>query len=117
MWQNPSRDRNHDTYPEQPDLISVITGQNASDPTGLSLKQSYGVHRRNALPCPREFYGLVKGASYTELLALSTNPHSSCLMTALDASRIMVNHRESYSTYPCNGINLNHQSLRRGETF
>ena len=32
-------------------------------------------------------------------------------------SRSVVNYREAYGMYACNGILFNHESPRRGETF
>ena len=45
------------------------------------------------------------------------NPTSPYSISKLYAYWTVVNHRESYGIYACNGILFNHESPRRGETF
>ena len=44
-------------------------------------------------------------------------PRSPYAVAKLYAYWITVNHHETYGLYTCNGILLNHESPRRGETF
>ncbi|MDQ6952620.1 MAG: GDP-mannose 4,6-dehydratase [Mariprofundaceae bacterium] len=44
-------------------------------------------------------------------------PHSPYAVAKMYAYWIVVNYRESYAMYACNGLLFNHESPRRGETF
>ena len=62
-----------------------------------------------------ELYGLVQQTPQTEETPFY--PRSPYGVAKLYAYWIIVNYRESYGMYACNGILFNHESPRRGETF
>ena len=62
-----------------------------------------------------ELYGLVQEIPQSE--ATKFYPRSPYGVAKLYAYWIIVNYRESYGMYACNGILFNHESPRRGEEF
>jgi GDPmannose 4,6-dehydratase len=62
-----------------------------------------------------ELYGLVQAVPQSE--ATPFYPRSPYAVAKLYAYWIMVNYREAYDMYACNGILFNHESPLRGETF
>jgi GDPmannose 4,6-dehydratase len=62
-----------------------------------------------------ELYGLVQETPQRETTPFY--PRSPYAVAKLYAYWIVVNYRESYGLYACNGILFNHESPRRGETF
>ncbi len=62
-----------------------------------------------------ELYGLVKDTPQIETTPFY--PRSPYAVAKLYAYWIVVNYREAYGLYACNGILFNHESPRRGETF
>ncbi len=62
-----------------------------------------------------ELYGLVQEVPQKE--STPFYPRSPYGVAKLYAHWIVVNYRESYGIYACNGILFNHESSRRGETF
>ena len=62
-----------------------------------------------------ELYGLVQEMPQTEKTPFY--PRSPYAVAKLYAYWIVVNYRESYDFFACNGILFNHESPRRGETF
>ena len=62
-----------------------------------------------------ELYGLVQEIPQSEFTPFY--PRSPYAVAKLYAYWIIVNYRESYGMYACNGILFNHESPRRGETF
>ncbi len=62
-----------------------------------------------------ELYGLVQEVPQKETTPFY--PRSPYGVAKLYAYWIVVNYRESYGIYACNGILFNHESPRRGETF
>ena len=62
-----------------------------------------------------ELYGLVQEIPQTETTPFY--PRSPYAVAKLYAYWIVVNYREAYGLYACNGILFNHESPRRGETF
>jgi len=62
-----------------------------------------------------ELYGLVKETPQTETTPF--HPRSPYGVAKLYAYWCVVNYREAYGIYACNGILFNHESPRRGETF
>jgi GDPmannose 4,6-dehydratase len=62
-----------------------------------------------------ELYGLVQETPQKETTPFY--PRSPYAVAKLYAYWIVVNHREAYGMYACNGILFNHESPRRGETF
>jgi GDPmannose 4,6-dehydratase len=62
-----------------------------------------------------ELYGLVQEVPQRETTPFY--PRSPYAVAKLYAYWIVVNYREAYGMYCCNGILFNHESPRRGETF
>tara|TARA_Y100000589_G_scaffold331972_1_gene388326 strand:+ start:2001 stop:3131 length:1131 start_codon:yes stop_codon:yes gene_type:complete len=62
-----------------------------------------------------ELYGLVQEVPQSEKTPFY--PRSPYAVSKLYAYWIIVNYRESYGMYACNGILFNHESPRRGATF
>ena len=62
-----------------------------------------------------ELYGKVQEIPQSETTPF--HPRSPYAVAKMYAYWIVVNYRESYGMYACNGILFNHESPRRGETF
>jgi GDPmannose 4,6-dehydratase len=62
-----------------------------------------------------ELYGMVHETPQREVTPFY--PRSPYAVAKLYAYWIVVNYREAYGLYACNGILFNHESPRRGETF
>jgi GDPmannose 4,6-dehydratase len=62
-----------------------------------------------------ELYGLVREIPQTE--ATPFYPRSPYAVAKLYGYWIVVNYREAYGIYACNGVLFNHESPMRGETF
>jgi GDPmannose 4,6-dehydratase len=62
-----------------------------------------------------ELYGLVQEVPQKETTPFY--PRSPYAVAKMYAYWIVVNYREAYNMYACNGILFNHESPRRGETF
>jgi GDPmannose 4,6-dehydratase len=62
-----------------------------------------------------ELYGLVQEIPQRE--STPFHPRSPYAVAKMYAYWIVVNYREAYGMYACNGILFNHESPRRGETF
>ena len=62
-----------------------------------------------------ELYGLIQESPQNERTPFY--PRSPYAVAKLYAYWIIVNYREAYGMYACNGILFNHESPRRGETF
>ena len=62
-----------------------------------------------------ELYGLIQESPQKETTPFY--PRSPYAVAKLYAYWIVVNYREAYDIYACNGILFNHESPRRGETF
>ena len=62
-----------------------------------------------------ELYGLVQETPQKETTPIY--PRSPYAVAKMYAYWIVVNYREAYGMYACNGILFNHESPRRGETF
>jgi len=62
-----------------------------------------------------ELYGEVQEVPQTERTPF--HPRSPYGVAKMYAYWIVINYRESYGMYACNGILFNHESPRRGETF
>jgi GDPmannose 4,6-dehydratase len=62
-----------------------------------------------------ELYGMVQETPQRETTPFY--PRSPYAVAKLYAYWIVVNYREAYGLYACNGILFNHESPRRGETF
>ena len=62
-----------------------------------------------------ELYGLIRESPQNELTPFY--PRSPYAVAKLYAYWIIINYREAYNIFACNGILFNHESPRRGETF
>ena len=62
-----------------------------------------------------ELYGLIRESPQNELTPFY--PRSPYAVAKLYAYWIVINYREAYDIFACNGILFNHESPRRGETF
>jgi GDPmannose 4,6-dehydratase len=62
-----------------------------------------------------ELFGGIYGAATDETVAF--HPRSPYAIAKQFAYWSVINHREAYDTFACNGILFNHESPRRGETF
>ncbi len=62
-----------------------------------------------------ELFGEVQEIPQTETTPL--HPRSPYAVAKMYSYWIVINYRESYGMYACNGILFNHESPRRGETF
>ena len=62
-----------------------------------------------------ELYGDIKESPQNENTPF--NPRSPYAVAKLYAYWIIINYREAYNIFACNGILFNHESPRRGETF
>ena len=62
-----------------------------------------------------ELYGLIQQSPQKETTPFY--PRSPYAVAKLYAYWIVVNYREAYNIYACNGILFNHESPKRGETF
>lgn len=62
-----------------------------------------------------ELYGMVQETPQTETTPFY--PRSPYAVAKMYAFWIVVNYREAYGMFACNGILFNHESPRRGETF
>ncbi|KAF7257079.1 hypothetical protein EG68_09388 [Paragonimus skrjabini miyazakii] len=69
----------------------------------------------DAIPSSSELYGKVSSSPQHECTPF--HPRSPYAVAKLYAYWIVVNYRESYGLFACNGILFNHESPRRGETF
>lgn len=72
-------------------------------------------HTRIYQASTSELFGLVQEVPQTEKTPFY--PRSPYGVAKLYAYWIIVNYRESYGMFACNGILFNHESPRRGETF
>ena len=77
----------------------------------LNLKNKTKIYQAST----SELYGLIKESPQKEETPFY--PRSPYAVAKLYAYWIIVNYREAYGMYACNGILFNHESPRRGETF
>ena len=77
----------------------------------LNLKNKTKIYQAST----SELYGLIKESPQNEETPFY--PRSPYAVAKLYAYWIIVNYREAYDIYACNGILFNHESPRRGETF
>jgi GDPmannose 4,6-dehydratase len=83
----------------------------------LEAVKSLGLHRtcRFYQASTSELYGKVRETPQTETTPF--HPRSPYAVAKLYAYWIVVNYREAYDMFACNGILFNHESPLRGETF
>jgi len=77
----------------------------------LNLTQKTRIYQAST----SELYGLVQEIPQSEKTPFY--PRSPYAVAKLYAYWIMINYREAYQMYACNGILFNHESPQRGETF
>ena len=77
----------------------------------LNLKKKTRIYQAST----SELYGLVQEVPQKE--STPFYPRSPYAVAKLYAYWIIVNYREAYDIFACNGILFNHESPRRGETF
>lgn len=81
----------------------------------LDAIQSLGLKTKFYQASTSELYGLVQEVPQSETTPFY--PRSPYAAAKLYAYWIVVNYREAYDLFACNGILFNHESPRRGETF
>jgi GDPmannose 4,6-dehydratase len=96
-------------YTAEVDAIGTLRFLDAIKETGLKEKTRFYQASTS------ELYGKVQAIPQTETTPFY--PRSPYGVAKLYGFWIMVNYREAYGIYACNGILFNHESPRRGETF
>jgi len=81
----------------------------------LDAIQSLGLKSKFYQASTSELYGLVQEVPQSETTPFY--PRSPYAAAKLYAYWVVVNYREAYNMFACNGILFNHESPRRGETF
>jgi len=81
----------------------------------LEIMRSYHPHAKLYQASTSELYGKVREIPQTENTPF--HPRSPYGVSKLCAYWAVVNHREAYNLFACNGILFNHESPRRGENF
>ncbi len=81
----------------------------------LDAIKETGVQSRFYQASTSELYGLAQEVPQTEKTPFY--PRSPYAAAKLYAYWVVVNYREAYGLFACNGILFNHESPRRGETF
>lgn len=81
----------------------------------LDAIKETGINTRFYQASTSELYGLVQEVPQTEKTPFY--PRSPYAAAKLYAYWIVVNYREAYNLFACNGILFNHESERRGKTF
>lgn len=95
-------------YTAQVDALGTLRFLDAIRETGLRKVRFYQASTS-------ELYGKVQEIPQSETTPFY--PRSPYGVAKLYAYWIMVNYREAYDIFACNGILFNHESPRRGETF
>jgi GDPmannose 4,6-dehydratase len=94
-------------YTAEVDAIGTLRFLDAIKETGIKTKFYQA--------STSELYGLVQEVPQKETTPFY--PRSPYAVAKLYAYWIIINYREAYNIYACNGILFNHESPRRGETF
>jgi len=81
----------------------------------LDAIKETGINTKFYQASTSELYGLVQEVPQTETTPFY--PRSPYAAAKLYAYWIVVNYREAYNLFACNGILFNHESERRGKTF
>jgi len=81
----------------------------------LDAIKETGIKTRFYQASTSELYGLVQEVPQKETTPFY--PRSPYAVAKLYAYWIIINYREAYNIFACNGILFNHESPRRGETF
>jgi GDPmannose 4,6-dehydratase len=102
--------------------VSFLTPEHSADVNGVgtlrlleALKITGNSHTRFYQASTSELYGEVAEVPQSEKTPF--HPRSPYAISKLFAYWTVVNYRESYGTYACNGILFNHESPFRGENF
>lgn len=102
--------------------VSFLTPEHSADVNGVgtlrlleALKITGNSGARFYQASTSELYGAVTEVPQSE--ATPFHPRSPYAIAKLFAYWTVVNYRESYGTYACNGILFNHESPFRGENF
>ncbi len=95
-------------YTAQVDALGTLRFLDAMRETGLNKAKFYQASTS-------ELYGKVQEVPQSENTPFY--PRSPYGVAKLYAYWIIVNYREAYNLFACNGILFNHESPRRGETF
>jgi GDPmannose 4,6-dehydratase len=85
------------------------------EPSALDAIKETGIKTKFYQASTSELYGKVQEVPQTEKTPFY--PRSPYAVAKLYGYWIIVNYREAYNLYACNGILFNHESPRRGETF
>ncbi len=96
-------------YTAQVDALGTLRFLDAIRETGLGKQTKFYQASTS------ELYGKVQEVPQTETTPFY--PRSPYGVAKLYAYWIIVNYREAYNIFACNGILFNHESPRRGETF
>ncbi|MCB9732098.1 MAG: GDP-mannose 4,6-dehydratase [Deltaproteobacteria bacterium] len=96
-----------------PDYTAQVSGMGTL--RLLDAIKETGVRTRFYQASTSELYGLVQETPQTEKTPFY--PRSPYAVAKLFAYWTVVNYREAYGLYACNGILFNHESPRRGKTF
>ena len=81
----------------------------------LDAIKETGISTRFYQASTSELYGMVQEVPQTEITPFY--PRSPYAVAKFYAYWIVVNYREAYNLFACNGILFNHESERRGKTF
>jgi len=103
--------------------VSFESPEYVADVDGMGTMRLLEAIRINGLDKKTRFYQASTSELYGEVREIPQrettpfHPRSPYAVAKMYAYWIVVNYRESYGMYACNGILFNHESPRRGETF
>ena len=103
--------------------VSFESPEYVADVDGMGTMRLLEAIRINGLEKKTKFYQASTSELYGEVREIPQkettpfHPRSPYAVAKMYAYWIVVNYRESYGMYACNGILFNHESPRRGETF
>lgn len=103
--------------------VSFESPEYVADVDGMGTLRLLEAIRINGLEMKTRFYQASTSELYGEVREIPQReatpfyPRSPYAVAKMYAYWIVVNYRESYGMYACNGILFNHESPRRGETF
>ena len=103
--------------------VSFEMSEYTADTDGLGTLRLLNAIRSSGLAGKTRFYQASTSELYGKVQAIPQDeetpfyPRSPYAVAKMMAYWAVVNYRESYDMYACNGILFNHESPRRGETF
>ncbi|MEZ8635854.1 GDP-mannose 4,6-dehydratase [Vibrio cyclitrophicus] len=103
--------------------VSFESPEYVADVDGMGTLRLLEAIRINGLESKTRFYQASTSELYGEVREIPQRettpfyPRSPYAVAKMYAYWMVVNYRESYGMYACNGILFNHESPRRGETF